>query len=295
MNGTGLGEHRKFNSNNDIPFTKRNSQSLLNVAFNGIDMNGMYSPEKAPMFWDVRGSGLEAQAILPIKTFEEMRGHDFTEEKILDEVVNRINNIPSYKILFNNAFKTHSNVSIDQVSKSLATFQRALLSNNSRFDKYMRGDKSALSEREIKGMALFIKMGCARCHNGPLLSDFKTHIMGVIDNEKLAVSDSGYQHSYAFRTPSLRNLRFTRPYMHSGKMQTLEQVLNFYEDLAGKDLPNTNVKREKLDTLATKLKLAFTDINEIIEFLNTLNDDNFDKKIPTSVPSGLPVGGKIKS
>lgn len=295
VNGTGLGQHRKFNANNDIPFTKRNSQSLLNVAFNGIDDNGLYSPEKAPMFWDLRASGLEEQAILPIKTFEEMRGHKFAEDKILDEVATRINNIPLYQTLFKKAFNSGSTVTIDQISKSLANFQRSLLSNNSRFDKYMRGNKSALSEREIEGMAQFIKTGCARCHNGPMFSDFKTHVMGVVDNEKHAVSDSGYQHTYAFRTPSLRNLRFTRPYMHSGKMQTLEQVLNFYEDLAGKDLPNTNVKREKLDTLATKLKLAFTDINEIIEFINTLNDDNFDKKIPTSVPSGLPVGGKIKS
>ena len=294
VNGRGLGEHRKFNSDNDIPFTKRNSQSLLNVAFNGIDVNSRYSPEKAPMFWDLRANSLEEQAVMPIKTFEEMRGHGFNESQIFKEVVNRINNIPAYRSLFMKAFNGSSNITMDQISKSLATFQRSLLSNNSRFDKYMRGDKSALSEREIEGMALFIKTGCARCHNGPMLSDFKTHVMGVIDNEKLAVSDSGYQHSYAFRTPSLRNLRFTRPYMHSGKIQTLENVLNFYEDLSGKELPNTNVKRENLDTLAHKLKLAFTDINEIIEFLNTLNDDNFDKKIPASVPSGLPVGGKIK-
>lgn len=294
VNGTGFGQHRKFNANNDIPFTKRNSQSLLNVAFNGIDVNGAYSPEKSPMFWDMRARGLEEQAILPIKTFEEMRGHKFAEGQIIDEVVKRINNIPLYRTLFKNAFNTGSSVTIDQISQSLANFQRSLLSNNSRFDKYIRGNKSALSEREIEGMALFIKTGCARCHNGPMFSDFKTHVMGVVDNEKLAVSDSGYQHTYAFRTPSLRNLRFTRPYMHSGKMQTLEQVLNFYEDLAGKELPNTNVKREQLDTLASALKLAFADINEIIEFLNTLNDDNFDKKIPLSVPSGLPVGGKIK-
>lgn len=294
VNGKGLGEHRMFNQHNDIPFTKRNSQSLLNTAFNGIDVNGSYLPEKAPMFWDLRAEGLEQQATMPVKTFEEMRGHGFDETHIEAEVVKRINHIPAYRSLFQKAFPGTETISMDDISKALASFQRSLLANNSRFDKYMRGDRTAMSEREVEGMALFIKTGCARCHSGPMLSDFKTHVMGVADNEKLPVSDSGYQKSYAFRTPSLRNLRYTRPYMHSGKIQTLENVLGFYEDLQGKDLPNKNVQRSMLDPLALKLKVDFKNINPIVEFLGTLNDDNFDKKIPASVPSGLPVGGSIK-
>ena len=83
--------------------------------------------------------------------------------------------------------------------------------------------------------------------------------------------------------------------MHSGKIQTLEDVLSFYEDLPGKDLPNKKVQKENLDPLALKLNVDFKNINTIIEFLNTLNDDHFDKKIPASVPSGLPVAGRIKS
>lgn len=295
VNGSGLGEQRTFNTPNDIPFTKRNSQSILNTAFNGIDINGNYSPEKAPMFWDLRASGLEAQAQFPIKTFEEMRGHGFEEAQVTQAVVKRLNAIAAYRNLFSKAFPGSTAITIDQVAKSLAAFQRTLIANNSRFDRYMRGDQSALSSREIEGMNLFISTGCARCHNGPMFSDFKTHVMGVADNEKLASSDSGYQHAYAFRTPTLRNLRFTRPYMHSGKIQTLEDVLSFYEDLPGKDLPNKKVQKENLDPLALKLNVDFKNINTIIEFLNTLNDDHFDKKIPASVPSGLPVAGRIKS
>ena len=294
VHGQGLGEHRKFNSPNDIPFTKRNAQSLLNTAFNGIDVDGNYTPEKAPMFWDLRASGLEAQAQLPIKTFEEMRGHLFEEAQISDVVVKRLTAITAYRNLFKKAFPGSAAITMDQISKLLATFQRSLIANNSRFDQYKRGNKSALSNREIEGMNLFISTGCARCHNGPMLSDFKPHVMGVADNEKLAVSDSGFQHYYAFRTPSLRNLRFTRPYMHSGKIQTLENVLTFYEDLKGKELPNRNVNRENLDPLALKLKVDFKNISTIIEFLNTLNDEHFDKKIPATVPSGLPVGGRLK-
>jgi cytochrome c peroxidase len=158
----------------------------------------------------------------------------------------------------------------------------------------MRGDKKALSSLEKEGFAAFIKSGCAKCHNGPMFSDFKLHVLGVADNEKLKESDAGANNSYAFRTPTLRNLRYTDPYMHSGKLKTVKQVLEFYEDMAGKDPANPHVKREQMDPLARKLKVRFKDIQSIEAFLSSLNDDNFDRKIPDSVPSGLMVGGNIK-
>jgi cytochrome c peroxidase len=294
VNGKGLGERRTFNTPNDIPFTKRNSQSLLNVAFNGIDNDGNYSPGIAPMFWDLRAKGLEHQATFPVKTFEEMRGHAFTEDGIWNEVTKRINNIPKYKQLFRENFPGCDTVTMEYITKAIGAFERSLIANNSRFDKYMRGDKSALSSREIEGMKEFIKAGCARCHNGPMLSDYKLHVLGVQDNEKRVVSDSGYNNSYAFRTPTLRNLRLTRPFMHSGKIQTLTDVMTFYEDLRGKPLPNQKVTQDKLDSLARLVKVEFKDIETIVDFLNTLNDGDYDKKIPDKVPSGLPVGGMIK-
>ncbi|MRG47444.1 cytochrome-c peroxidase [Chitinophaga sp. SYP-B3965] len=291
VNGKGLGEHRQFNAQNDIPFTKRNSQSLLNTAFNGIGADGHYIPEEAPMFWDLRAKGLEDQASFPVKAFEEMRGHRFAEENIADEVVKRVAAIVEYNRLFKTAFPENDSVSLRNISKALGAFQRSLIANNSRFDQYMRGDRDALSEQETEGMKLFLKSGCARCHSGPMLSDFKPHVLGVAENEKLPFSDSGYQSTYAFRTPTLRNLQFTRPYMHSGKIATVKDVLFFYEDLHGKPLPNQHIKRAQLDPLAQEIKVEFKDINAIVEFLSTLNDDNYDKKIPLAVPSGLPVGG----
>ncbi len=141
---------------------------------------------------------------------------------------------------------------------------------------------------------MFMESGCARCHSGPMLSDFKPHVLGVADNEKLGIVDSGINNSFAFRTPTLRNLRYSAPYMHSGKLRTLEQVLTFYEDLHGKALPNVNIKKDQLDTLAIQTRVAFKNIPRIIEFLNTLNDDKFDRRIPDAVPSGLSVGGNIK-
>jgi cytochrome c peroxidase len=292
--GKGLGENRTFLLPNDIPFTKRNSQTLLNTAFNGIDMNNDYLPEEAPMFWDLRAKSLESQAMHPIKQLEEMRGRESSDTVAVSTVIKRLKAIPAYRRLFAKAFNEADPVSESNLGKALASFQRSLVANNSKFDQYMRGDLKAMTNSELEGMDLFIQSGCARCHNGPMLSDYKTHVMGVSDNENGIGIDSGFQNSFAFRTPSLRNLRFTFPYMHSGKLRTLEQVLTFYEDLKGKELPNKNVKREQLDSLAKKVELDFKNISRIIEFLNSLNDYHYDKTVPAAVPSGLAVGGNIR-
>jgi len=294
VNGKGFGSNRQFIQPNDIPFTKRNSPGLLNTAFNGIDIHGNYKPEDAPMFWDMRAKSLEEQAMNPIKQLEEMRGRDIEEHDMLNVIIKRLRAIPEYKRLFTKAFNEENAITETNLGKALASFQRTLVANNSRFDEFMRGNPAALTPSEKEGMQLFLESGCARCHNGPMLSDFKPHVLGVADNEKTGIIDSGISNSFAFRTPTLRNLRFSAPYMHSGKLKTLEQVLTFYEDLHGKPLPNANVKKEQLDTLAIQTRVAFKNIPRIVEFLNTLNDDKYDRKIPDAVPSGLSVGGNIK-
>ncbi|HRQ18347.1 MAG TPA: cytochrome c peroxidase [Agriterribacter sp.] len=295
VNGRGFGSERHFVQPNDIPFSKRNAPALVNTAFNGIDVNGNYMPEEAPMFWDSRVNSLEVQALQPIKQLEEMRGRHIGEHDILQVVVKRLKAIPEYKRLFKVAFNEEEEaITETNLGKALASFQRSLVANNSRFDEFMRGNPAALTQSEKEGMQLFMESGCARCHNGPMLSDFKPHVLGVADNEKLGIIDSGVNNSFAFRTPTLRNLRFSAPYMHSGKLKTLEQVLTFYEDLHGKALPNANIKKEQLDTLAIQTRVAFKNIPRIVEFLNTLNDDKYDRKIPDAVPSGLSVGGNIK-
>jgi cytochrome c peroxidase len=294
VGGKGLGENRYFVKPGELPFTQRNSQGLLNTAFNGIDMNGDYEPETAPMFWDLRAKGLEEQAIHPIKQLEEMRGNEWEEATFVEEIVNRLNAIPEYQQLFSEAFNEGTSITADQLAKALASFQRSLVANNSKFDQYMRGDENAMTSSEKEGMKLFMQSGCARCHNGPMLSDFQVHVLGVPDNENVAKIDSGFINSFAFRTPSLRNLRFTAPYMHTGKIKSLKSVLTFYEDLKNKPLPSKHVDKNQLARLAQMIEVNFKDIPHILEFLNTLNDDQYDRKIPEKVPSGLPVGGDIK-
>jgi cytochrome c peroxidase len=293
VNGRGTGSNRDFSTPGDIPFVKRNSQTILNAAFNGLTLTGSADASNAPMFWDIRAKGLENQSLEPIKSFEEMRGHRYVKEAAVDSVVNRLKKIAEYRRLFQEAFSTSDAINSQNLARAIATYERTLVGGNSRFDQYMRGDRSALSINEIDGMQVFLKSGCAKCHNGPMLSDYKVHALGVPDNEKLTQSDAGVDNQYKFRTPSLRNLRFTAPYMHSGKLKTLEQVLEFYEDLAGDKIRNPLVGKPQIDPIIELLKVDFKDISLIVEFLNTLNDDQFDRTIPKRVPSGLPVGGNL--
>jgi cytochrome c peroxidase len=124
-----------------------------------------------------------------------------------------------------------------------------------------------------------------------MFSDFQPHVLGVPDNQALPESDRGIvDQPYAFRTASLRNLRYTAPYMHSGVFQTLDEVIEFYDDAP----ENPNVGRRQVDRLVRRLDDPDDEANALIEFLNALNDDSFDRTIPPKVPSGLNPGGRIR-
>lgn len=294
VNGKGFGSKRHFKQPNSIPFTKRNSQTVINTAFNGINIYNQYQPAEAPMFWDLRANSLEKQALEPIKSLEEMRGSQYEEHEILEVVVQRLKAIPAYVQLFEKAFPTSESINTENLGKAIAAYERTLLTNNSRFDQYMRGDKTAISISEREGFEEFKRVGCGNCHNGPMFSDFQEHVLGVPDNIKLPEYDLGIDSTHAFRTPSLRNLRFTFPYMHNGSIPSLKRVLEFYEDISFGKMRNPRLKKEDLDPLVKEIRLQVKDMGAIISFLNTLNDESFDKTLPESVPSGLPVAGEIQ-
>lgn len=143
-------------------------------------------------------------------------------------------------------------------------------------------------------MNAFIQVGCADCHGGPMFSDYELHTIGVPDN--ITPADRGATNTFDFRTPTLRNLDLTAPYMHNGIHNILEEVMEFYESVAegDGDQRNIHVSANQLDEEMQDLNLDDEQIDVIIAFLNTLNDDSFDKTIPNHVPSGLLVGGAIK-
>jgi cytochrome c peroxidase len=302
-NGVGLGTARAFDPAHPSLLVKRNSQSILNVAFNGLGSGADATATDAPMFWDLRVKSLEAQALEPLKALEEMRGSSYPEDGAIPAVLSRLNAIPEYRRLFADAFDSNEPVNERNLAQALAAFQRTLVAGNSPFDRYMRGDTNALGPDQVRGMERFQSAGCINCHSGPMLSDFSTHVLGVPDSPKLPQSDSGADNKYAFRTPSLRNLSVTAPYMHNGAFATLPQVLDFYQRISrgggrgggrgGRGL-NVHVSREQIDPLARRLNMRGRGQRELIAFLRSLDDPGFDRTIPGAVPSGLPVGGRLQ-
>ncbi|MEM7432903.1 MAG: cytochrome c peroxidase [Pseudomonadota bacterium] len=261
VDGQGLGPTRT-----GVLETPFHSPSVLNVAFTGIAatqptanfVSGGY-------FWDLRAGTLEQQAIEPIKSQVEMRSGDFTEEEILPEIVNRLTLIAEYQDLFDAAFEGADTINEENIAKALATYQRTLITQRTRFDQFLAGDDAALTNAEITGLNKFINGGCTDCHSGPMLADNLIDIDKPIQVDKPAV-----------RTPSLRNVELTAPYMHDGSRGSLRGAIALYEE------------RNDLD-----VTLEEDDFGDIERFLRTLTDSGFPRDIPDYVPSFLPVGGDI--
>ncbi|MFD2937541.1 cytochrome-c peroxidase [Spirosoma flavum] len=293
-NAVGYGSARRFILPNDVSFTKRNSPTILNTAYNGMDANGGFNPTTAPMFWDSRMASLELQVTGPMTTFEEMRGHAYTEGMALDSLVARLKAIVDYQPLFQQAFGTQQPITPTNIGKAIAAFERTLVALNSPYDRYQKGDKTAMTAAQIQGMQTFANEGCAVCHSGPMFSDYQAHVLSAPDNAKLAASDAGVNGTYAFRTPTLRNVGLTGPYMHNGTFQSLAQVVNFYDQIGDGNSQNPHVGRQQLDANVRRINLRNNEQAQIVAFRNALTDTGFDRSIPASVPSTLNPGGGIR-
>jgi cytochrome c peroxidase len=313
----GLGPVRRDASGGRIPIVRRNSQTILNVAFNGLGdgpRRRRPDPEaslasvdqvRAPMFWDSRIRSLEAQALEPLKAREEMRGDTWTETAAVEGVVARLRANQEYAALFRRAFGADTTIDAQQVGRAIAAFERSLVAMNSPFDRFRAGDRSALTEAQQRGMEAFDRVGCDRCHDGPMFSDFDLHAEGVREHAALDAPDAGTR-GFRFRTPSLRNVALTAPYMHNGVLATLDDVLRFYD--AGRSENSSVVAgrgrgRDGGTPLGTaRLARDFqrvrgmtdAEIRDIVAFLESLTDTGFDRHIPARVPSGLPPGGAIR-
>lgn len=280
VGGIGLGPDRRGGSLID-----RNSPTVLNAAYNGIGLTEIYDADASPMFWDNRIEGLEAQSLQPILSAIEMRGNQISEEEILTVVVNRLTSIPEYARRFEDVYGS-SEIEVGDIADALATFERSLIANNSRFDQYMRGDQDILTQRELDGLDDFINVGCANCHGGAMFSDFELHTLSVPNN---GINDTGATGAYDFRTPSLRNITLTAPYMHNGVFENLRDVMRFYRDVSSGNgrSQNNNVNSVQIDIEVRNLNLNNNQVDNIIAFLNTLTDTDFDRSIPEALPSEM--------
>lgn len=284
--GTGRGPDRTQGTINQVP---RNAQTVLNVVWNGINEAGLFDTQTAPMFWDNRTSGLANQALDPIKSKAEMRGNNFNEDEIVPQILMRLNSTPEYVNLFAEAYRS-STISEVELADALASFQSTLVANNAPFDQWMRGDDTAMSQRQLSGLQEFVIAGCAECHSGPMFSDFELHVLGTQEAVGLVEPDAG-DGEFAFRTPTLRQLQFTAPYFHGGQFNTLDDVIEFYDE--PENSSNLNVSRGDLDRDFLALPETDGELGDLlIEFLSTLNDPDFDQSVPDNVPSGLIPGGQ---
>jgi cytochrome c peroxidase len=304
VGGQGRGPDRTVGHTGRVP---RNAQGVLNTVFNGIDATGDLGT--SPMFWDNRASGLVEQARGPVHSLEEMRGDNVADEAIEALIVARLTSIPEYVAAFETVYGPGP-ITMDHVTESIATFESTLVATNSPFDRWMRGDPAAMDDVELRGMQDFVEVGCAACHDGPMFSDFELHVLGVPDPVDLAAPDRGDGED-AFRTPTLRQLDHTGPYLHAGQAGSLADVLEFYDEAAeagdddfGFDFDDDDDGDGGDGDLAPALPASaladeLTDLEDLdgrartIEaFLHALNDDDFDRTEPASVPSGLPPGGR---
>lgn len=259
--GIGLGPARQ-----GLRTTPFHSPSVLNVAFTGFTQSSNINEfVSGRYFWDLRAQTLEEQALEPIKNEVEMLGSNIDKSQIMTEIIMRLQGIPEYVDRFEQAFETDDAISEQNIAKALATFQRKLITPSTRFDQFLRGDTSVLNQQEIIGLNKFIDGGCARCHSGPMLSDYN------LDNNNIVIDQ------LAVRTPNLRNLSITGPYMHNGRIISLRDAIAEYED------------RDDLD-----VTIGDGDFQDIEVFLRVLDNNNFYKQIPQQVPSGLTVGGDIQ-
>ena len=238
----------------------RNSPTVLNTAY--FDT----------LFWDGRAGTLEQQAAGPVQNPVEM-AHS------LRGVENKLMRYPGYRSAFAKAFGS-GHITFDMVEKALASFERTLVSGNSPFDRYYYGhDESALSDSAKRGLAVFMspeKGNCAACHligkDNALFTDNKFHNIGVgVKNEQptdlgryLVTKNSADRG--AFRTPSLRNIALTAPYMHDGSLKTLKEVVDFYVG-GGNSNPYLDKRIKPLDFLSGEERA------DLVSFLQSLTGD----------------------
>jgi cytochrome c peroxidase len=238
----------------------RNAPSVLNAAYAGHQ------------FWDGRATSLEDQAAGPISNPIEMnQAHDACVSKIARD--------PLYAAEFARAFGPGP-VTITKIEKALAAFERTLISGNSPFDRhYFRGDKSALSPAAVRGLAIFrdkARGNCETCHSiqgsHALFTDSRFHNLGVGVNSEGELTDLGRFDQTkveadrgAFRTPTLRNVAKTAPYMHDGSLKTLRAVVDFYAG-GGNSSP-------WLDPEMKPLNLTSAERDDLVAFLEALTGE----------------------
>jgi cytochrome c peroxidase len=228
----------------------RNSPTVANVAYN------------TQFMWDGRFGSLEQQVLGPMQAEQEM-STDFKHMKVM------LDALAGYQAMFAKAYPAET-VTEQTVAKAIAAFERTVVSNGSRFDKWLAGDRRAITPQEWRGFQLFKaadKGNCMACHSGPNFTDNGFHNIGVAQDEP----DAGRfkvralpSMKSAFKTPTLRDIELTAPYFHDGSAATLRDVMAHY---------NRGGDKRVAGTIAPEvhpLNLTESEIDDLVAFMKTL-------------------------
>jgi cytochrome c peroxidase len=257
---------------------KRSAPSLWNVGF------------YKKFFWDARATSLEAQMTGPLYAENEM---GTTREQLLETV----NNLKSYRQLFNQAFpsKTSDQIELNEIYTAITAFESSLVSLNSRYDQYAHGYPDALNKREIEGLNIFRSFvaRCAECHTPPLFTNQQVAVIGLAEPDGKPL-DPGAQETFndaslrgAFKVPSLRNIDRTAPYTHAGRFSTLREMIGFYT--AGRGHEVSKNEHLHIHWHIWEPKLTDYEMDRLVDFVKTLTDESFTPQIPKTLPSGINI------
>jgi cytochrome c peroxidase len=224
----------------------RNAPTILNTTYQMFQ------------FWDGRSGSLEDQALGPIQNPIEMN-------TTLEQLEQRLNAIPGYRAQFTKVFGTEQ-IEAPNVGRAIAAYERTILSGDAPFDRYKAGDKKALSAAAQRGMDLFFgKAHCSACHSGPNFTDNAFHNIGIgmhakeADQGRRVVSKIEGDHG-SFKTPGLRDIGRSAPYMHDGSEKTLVDVVSYYNrggtpnDYLDEEIYPLSLTKEEQADLVTFLK-----------------------------------------
>jgi cytochrome c peroxidase len=266
---------------------KRAGLSGKALDFNSMSLANLLWGQRR-FFWNGRATSLEEQVLMPIQNPEEMNQN-------LDALVRELKASKQYRNLFARAY---GDVSADTIAKALATFMRLLISSNSKYDRFLRGEVE-LSPLEEHGRKLFMAhpdvkasrrgANCIDCHSQFLTSGFRDAYDGFSNNgldvdanlpEGLEAVTKDPAHRGLFKVPTLRNIALTAPYMHDGRLATLEEVMDHYNNgiKFSKTLSPLIFEADNSSSEGERsigLRLDESEVKAVIAFLHTLTDENF--------------------
>ncbi len=239
---------------------KRNAPSVINRVFG------------KKFSWDGRDDTLEQQVVGPLKSETELGGN---VELVIENIKNNPEYVQEFHVVFGSDAKppTSQTVTVENLAKAIASFERTLTSGNSKVDRFRAAEYEALSKEARQGLWIFeSRGGCWKCHSGSNLSDEAFHNTGVgfgksdRDQGRFEATNNP-AHEFQYKTPTLRDIEFTAPYMHDGSVKTLREVVEFYNRGGAPDDPS-------LDKKMAPLNLSEQEVGFLVEFLKALSGES---------------------